>query len=174
MKRLLPVLLLMLMLAVLLLGCGEDINPPDQLPENPDVTEEVSEPFILHPEILVVRGEQADAVEKTAAAELRMGIMEKTGMNLKITTDWTKDENPELAEYEILVGRTIRDISTAQGLGMDDFIIRLIDGKKLVILGEKPNATQNAVNYFLDNCVDENGFTFEEIDMTYDASEELR
>ena len=39
-----------------------------------------------------------------------------------------------MAEYEILVGQTIRDISNPEGIGYEDFCIRVVDGKKLVIL----------------------------------------
>jgi hypothetical protein len=173
MKRLLSVLTILFLLTLALIGCN-DTTPSGPDEPTPDQTETASS-FAIDKEIWVVRGEEASGEEKNAAAALRMGILEKTGVELKITTDWTNDkENLELTEYEILVGNTNREISHAEGLSVGDFIIRLVDGKKLVILGESPEATDDAVAYFLENYVDENGFTFKEIDMTYDASEELR
>ncbi len=164
--------ILMLLLAFILVGCTGEGEPPEG---GDGEIEPPATPFVLREDILIVRGEQAETVEKNAAAALREGILQKTGVDLGITTDWTKDEKPELAEYEILVGRTVRDISTVDGLnlGMGDFIIRLIDGKKLVIIGQNAAATQDAVDYFLEHCIDQNGFTFEDIDMTYDYSKEL-
>ena len=173
MKRLLPIFVVLLLLTLALFGCKDASTPAEDEPTPEDTASAIT--FTIDQDIWVVRGEEAAADEKTAAAELRMGILEKTGVELKITTDWTNDkENLELTEYEILVGRTNREISVAEGLGLGDFIIRLVDGKKLVILGDSPQSTRQAVQYFLENYVDENGFTFGEIDMVYDASEALR
>ena len=164
MKRLLPISAVLLLLTLALFGCKDTPPPTEDEPTPEDTASAIT--FTIDQDIWVVRGEEAAADEKTAAAELRMGILEKTGVELKITTDWTNDkENLELTEYEILVGHTNREISVAEGLGLGDFIIRLVDGKKLVILGDSPQSTRQAVKYFLENYVDENGFTFGEIDM---------
>jgi alpha-galactosidase len=169
-------LILILAMSMLLTACTGSVDQPDEPSlDDEGVSEDPKEPFVLRDDLLIVRGDSAESAEKAAAAELRVGIQEKTGKTLEITTDWVKDKTqPELAEYEILVGQTIRDISNPEGIGYEDFCIRVVDGKKLVILGGSPKATQKAVDYFLENYVDENGFTFEEIDMMYDASEELR
>jgi hypothetical protein len=151
--RKLWIMVLLVLSVALLVSCGGPAKPEEQ-PENEESapTPEDVAPFVLRDDLLIVRGELAEEAEKKAAVALRAGIAEKTGKMPAISTDWTNDkENPELAEYEILVGRTNREISHAEGLDMGDFIIRLVDGKKLVILGESPAATQTAVNYFLEN-----------------------
>ncbi len=161
----------MLLLALLFVGCNNEAELPDET--TAAETEAPKPAFLLSEDILIVRGDTADEAEVKAATTLKKGILEKTGLSLTLTSDWTKAENPELAEYEILVGATIREISSREGLDTGDFAIRLVDGRKLVIIGDSVKGTQRAVEYFLEHYVDENGFTFEELDMVYDSSEAL-
>lgn len=162
---------MVLFTVLLFVGCNDEsgISDVTTAPE----TKAAAPTFVLSEDILIVRGDTAEDIEVKAASTLKKGILEKTGVSLTLTSDWTKSENPELAELEILVGRTVRDISSAEGLDTGDFIIRLVDGKKLVIIGDSAKGTQRAVEYFLEHYVDENGFTFEELDMIYDSSEAL-
>lgn len=176
MKRLLTnVLLLLLALALCLnfVACGPNEEPAPTPDDNEQPEEKPAEPFLLSEKIVIVRGEDADANEKKAAALLKQGILDKTGVELEISTDYYHQPSPDEDGFEILVGKTDREISDSSGLSVGDFYIRLVDGKTLVIIGRDSVDTETAVEYFLEKCMDENGFTFKEIDMKYDATEEL-
>lgn len=187
MKQLLTsVLLLLLTLALCLnfVACGSSEDPapaPDdtdkqpEAPEEPDEKpeEKPAEPFVLSEKIVIVRGEDADANEKKAAAQLKQGILEKTGIELEISTDYYHQPSPDEDGYEILIGKTDREVSNSEGLYVGDFYIRLIDQKQLVIIGNDTVDTLAAVSYFLENYLDPTGFTFKEINIMYDSSEEL-
>ncbi|MBR5797865.1 MAG: hypothetical protein IKY29_02820 [Clostridia bacterium] len=184
MKRLLTNILLLLLALSLCMGlvaCGPKgdptVNPDDENEqpedENEQPEETPAEPFVLSEKIVIVRGEDADANGKKAAAQLKQGILDKTGVELEISTDYYHQPSADEDGFEILVGKTDREMSDNSGLSVGDFYIRLVDGKKLVIIGRDSVDTEKAVGYFLENCMDENGFTFKEIDMKYDATEEI-
>ena len=119
MKRLLTnVLLLLLALALCLnfVACGPNEEPAPTPDDNEQPEEKPAEPFLLSDKIVIVRGEDADANEKKAAALLKQGILDKTGVELEISTDYYHQPSPDEDGFEILVGKTDREMSDPSGL----------------------------------------------------------
>ena len=81
-----------------------------------------------------------------AAVELRKAIVASTGCEIDISTDY---DDP--SAFEIIVGDTNREIfsKVPVDLAINEFVIMHEDGK-LMITGADPDATQKAVEYFID------------------------
>lgn len=104
-------------------------------------------------EYSLVRGENADATTVSSAVKLRKKIEEVTGIKLGISTDFEKENTSFVRrEREILVGNTNRDesLSLYPTLGRKDFLIDF-GTTRISILGGSGEATEQAVDYFIEN-----------------------
>jgi hypothetical protein len=99
---------------------------------------------------VIVRGDNSDKTETEAAVKLRNTLESTYNADFTLTTDWVKAGTQDEAQYEILVGETVRDASTAAltELGDASFVIKAV-GDKIVILGNTPVGTAAAVDYFI-------------------------
>ncbi len=110
------------------------------------------EPYQIDGEYLIIRPDEADKLEVSSAIKLTQSIE-----GITLTTDWVKrGEEVPASGREILVGTTNRpeSIETAEALRVNDFVIKRI-GQRIVILGGSNTATEKAVDYFIENCIDQ-------------------
>ncbi len=138
--RILIFAVLCMMLLPLLCACGGDGEEAKKV-ELASLTDLA--------EYKIVRAENSTDAEKDAMVALNNAIREKTGISLKVSTDYYS------ATKEILVGKTKRQqsLDAAEGLTYNDFVIKQ-DGPKLVIVGGSDKAITDAVNYFIENFID--------------------
>ncbi|MBQ7604300.1 MAG: hypothetical protein IJU75_05035 [Clostridia bacterium] len=112
-------------------------------------------------EYKIVRGENADSLEKSATATLKTAIFDVTGFNITAEDDWhrtTETVNDVRGEHEILVGRTNRPEYGAAKALLDEgkqtdvtrWVIAAI-GEHIVLLGDTAFGTYCAARYFADN-----------------------
>ncbi len=105
-------------------------------------------------EYMLIRGDTAKPDVRTAFSTLYEAIHAKTGVKLKMDTDWA-----EKGEKEILIGNTnreesskaLQDLKDMQILGElvgDGFMIR-VKGKKLIVIGTNDEATVHGVEYLI-------------------------
>ena len=105
-------------------------------------------------EYMLIRGDTAKPDVRTAFSTLYEAIHTKTGVKLKMDTDWA-----EKGEKEILIGNTnreesskaLQDLKDMQILGElvgDGFMIR-VKGKKLIVIGTNDEATVHGVEYLI-------------------------
>ncbi len=87
--------------------------------------------------------------ETKGALLLRKAIMQVTGADITITTDWD-DKSDYSARAEILVGSTNRELSAraTEGLSKKEFRI-LFEGNKIAIAGGSETAVLYGVEYFV-------------------------
>lgn len=101
----------------------------------------------------VIRSDFADSDGVKSAVSVRKRILEATGSELGITTDWEK--NP-VYEHEIIVGKTLRENDGLHidrvALGETGYIIKEENGK-IYIAGGSDKGTALGVEYFLENFV---------------------
>ena len=109
-------------------------------------------------EYKIVYPENPSSVIFTAAQKLRNEIKTATGAELKMQDDFIQagkehDDN----EKEILVGLTNhKQVSEATcELNAKDYVITKID-EKIIITGTNDTSTTKAVNYFVNNLINEN------------------
>ena len=141
MKRFSQLLALLLMLALLLVGCNQSTDTPQDTSttDTPSTTAPVAEGLAIVTDgtanYRIVRGEKAEEGFTDVAIRVRRLIEDATGAKPEITTDWVK-KGAELdhGSLEILVGPTDYSESTEalEGLGYGDYIITKI-GNKIVI-----------------------------------------
>lgn len=173
-------IIILFLTAAFSLGCGSDGSAQDE----PDV-EKLCIAANGASDFWVIRSDFADSDGVKAAVSVRKRILEATGAELGITTDWEK--NP-VYEHEIIVGETLRENDGLQidrvALGETGYIIKEENGK-IYIAGGSEKGTELGVEYFLDNFVSaENGtveipvgferMTYHKYDMSlYIAGEKL-
>lgn len=136
--RLFCLALALLMLTPLLAACNKNGKPVDIVKKGKS-------------DYTIICATKASDAEEAAANKLRDAIEEKTGVKLKIETDFIPD-----GSTQILVGATSRD-ATAAALATireKDFIIAYRQGQ-VVITGGNDDATTRAVNYFIENYINE-------------------
>ena len=116
----------------------------------------------------IIRGEMATQSDIDAAIKLRTAIIDATGAQVGLGTDWVKKgtELPAQA-FEIVVGDTNRPQTvTARTtiLRERDWGIFMTADDRVTITGGSDAATAEAVEYFIANCIDTAGkkITFEE------------
>lgn len=99
----------------------------------------------------VIRPDETSAAISTSAANLYQKIKAKTGVTLKLASDWynTRTENPDLSGPEILVGATNRP-ETAEVLASlpENSYAIVIRNEKLVIVGKTNALTELALYAF--------------------------
>lgn len=144
MKKKILILLALILVLPIVYGCEK--NPY----EGKNVI--VVDPIEDISEYTVIRGENCTENEKDIAVKLRKAIGDVVGQTLKMSTDYTSSSSKE-----ILVGTTTRkeSLEAASGLKLQDFVIKKY-GEKLVIIGGSDAALEAAVDFFLENFVDNN------------------
>ena len=99
----------------------------------------------------VIRPDETSAAISTSAANLYQKIKAKTGVTMKLASDWynTRTENPDLSGPEILVGATNRS-ETAEVLASlpENSYAIVIRNEKLVIVGKTNALTELALYAF--------------------------
>ena len=143
MKKLLAISLALFLMLFLLFSCSVKTDEPKLVP------------FELTEDYQVIRPEVTDERTLKSAIGLRNTIEEGVGKALKLSTDWIGcGEEVPVGTKEILVGGTNRHETTnaAASLRRNDFVIKK-DGERIVILGGSPEATEEAVNFFIEKCI---------------------
>lgn len=143
MKKLLAISLALSFMLFFLFSCSDKTNEPKLVP------------FELTEDYLVIRPEFSDEHTLKSAIGLWNTITEVVGKDLKLSTDWVgRGEEVPVGTKEILVGGTNRPetANAAVSLRRNDFVIKK-DGERIVILGGSPEATEEAVNFFIERCI---------------------
>ncbi|MBQ8509440.1 MAG: hypothetical protein IJ493_05970 [Clostridia bacterium] len=105
-------------------------------------------------EYVIVRPDGGDRVETDAAIKLKNAIEERVGVTLTLTTDWVKrGEEAPTDTKEILIGSTNRPESDITLLYHD--IAVEASEHRVAIIGGSPEATDLAVDWFIENCIAE-------------------
>ncbi|MGN1048218.1 MAG: SGNH/GDSL hydrolase family protein, partial [Eubacteriales bacterium] len=99
----------------------------------------------------IIRSDTSSAEIKAVASELLRTVRSKTGKSLAISTDLAAKN-----ELEIRIGKTNRTPDDAEVLKTLDFSVSF-EEKAVIIRGGTDEATANAMRWFCDNCVTENG-----------------
>lgn len=141
MKRIFISLLALLLLA----GCG---NTTSTDTSSVAPTAELTQINNIKDYTIIMPTDRDDAV-KEAVMALRDALGKVIGDTMPFSTD--KKESTDEA-YEILVGATTRAQSNL-GLKYDDYTVKL-DGNKIVIAGGSYSATVEAVDWFIQKCID--------------------
>jgi len=106
----------------------------------------------------IVRADKCSKELSSAVAKFRTHLEDTFGYKFDINTDWSKDGKYDSSTFEILIGDT-KYTETAQvkeALGDNDFAI-VKKGNKIVITGIDDNATQDALNYFVNDMISFDG-----------------
>lgn len=139
-------IIILILMATFSLGCGSDGSAQDE----PDV-EKLCVAADGMSDFWVIRSDFADSDGVKSAVSVRKRILEATGAELGITTDWEK--NP-VYEHEIIVGKTLRENDGLHidrvALGETGYIIKEENGK-IYIAGGSDKGTALGVEYFLEN-----------------------
>lgn len=108
-------------------------------------------------EYTIIRGEEATQSDIDQAIRLRQAIVEGTGVNIQLGTDWVKRGVEVPADgLEIVVGDTNRPQTVdarENQLRERDWGI-FFSGSRVTITGGSDEATAEAVEYFIANCID--------------------
>lgn len=160
-KKIISALLLIAMLSMLFVGCGDNDNGASQTSSNVDNIFSTADVVFIDADkesvYSIVRPENE---YMTFTSRVFKQLKEKAGVVAKQLDDSSDGTD----KYEILVGETNRpETATAKKYLIDnfggrvgDFIVCTID-KKIVILGMSEMSTEKAVQYFLDNYVKADG-----------------
>lgn len=159
-SKILSLLLSAILLLFALCACKDTSDNADtNNTENKGVNTEMSE--IQNPKELeeitdfssyrIVRSDTSSDAEKDALVALHTAIRKKTGVLLNVATDYSPEQ-----KYEILVGKTNRSQSAdaAEGLAYADYVIKQV-GNSIVIVGGSNPATATAVDFFIENYINE-------------------
>ncbi len=155
--RLLAVFLLVFATVIALGSCGgnKDDNGGNNddtgdAVENNNVVTLTPDEALSYADYKIVRADKAGDTIKGAASMLRDKVKELTGTAPKLGTDFDG-----AVDKEILVGNTKRLSDNSLLLGRF-MIVR--EGNKIAILGGSDEAVLEGVNYFIENCMSENGY----------------
>lgn len=173
---LLSLLLALVTLLTAFAGCGKagDGEGTTEVPTEEQTTPPPAEVILASngtTQYTVVRSENADDTEKSAAIKVRSTITDVTGASIGIQDDWYNARNGETLpekNFEILVGATNR-VETANALAeirQRDWIITFANDR-VVITGGCSSATAEAVDYFLATYVDAASKTVKLLDNTH-------
>ncbi|NLK39282.1 MAG: hypothetical protein GX303_03400 [Clostridiales bacterium] len=152
-KTILALLCLVLLISCVACGGGDpalssestDENSPD---ENPSSVQIISEGTALYQ---IVRADEAGKDVKEVVSAFHRKIKEKTGVELKIKTDWLgRGEERDPGAKEILIGITNYEESqrVLDSINYNDYAIK-IEGSKIVIIAHNTTMLQRAVNYYV-------------------------
>ncbi|MBE6570762.1 MAG: hypothetical protein E7656_00755 [Ruminococcaceae bacterium] len=106
----------------------------------------------------IVRAENAPGSVLNACMNLKNTILDVTGVELEVKSDFEKAGHPEFQrqDHEILIGHTNREETDSAAKIVErarDFVI-LQEGTRLAILAKSDAYVEDAVNYFIENYVD--------------------
>ena len=153
--------------ALILLGAVGCTNTPAGDSETtlpPETTAPVQKTLVLAEDVgtdyVVLRAETGSDAEVDQAIRVRKAIAEAIGVDLDMGTDWVRSAaDIPAAAHEIVVGRTNRPQSVAaleNDLLPRDWGIYFTDGR-VTIIGGTDEATEDAVDYFLESLLDAEG-----------------
>ncbi len=154
MKKRIPLLLLCIFLVISLASCGgnnNDNKPTYNTLEIPNWQNYV----ITYPS-------DASATISDAFKTLSDAITEKYGVSLRISDDFMiPGEEAPVGTLEILVGETNRQesVTTRADIKSNDYVIKF-EGNRLVIIGGSEATTVEAVNYYVENLLGDNGLLY--------------
>ncbi len=153
MKKICLMLLALLCLGALLIGCESDPNTTET-PTESGVADDGLYPVA---DAIVIRPTKALNIILYAGQSVNSSLTSLCGKNIQLKDDFlSPSEKPDPNSYEILIGETNRDASTAaaQALAGEQFAYYIgRTGSKIVIVGTTPEMTVTGVEYFLDSCV---------------------
>jgi hypothetical protein len=151
--RPLVLVLLAAMLITTLLACG----PGKQPDEKEELIQMIENGAMTY---TVIRADGASAQVRSTAVRLCAAIKEKTGLKqVPIKDDYVNRDEPVPTDtLEILVGMTNREESIAahSQLSENQYIISVVNNR-LVIIGYDEDATEEAVEYFITNILEQRG-----------------
>ncbi len=156
MKKQLLALLLLLATVISLVACNKDGTHSDSEGE----TEPAAPHSVISIEELkkytIIRPEHTDSQLTNIIGVLRQEILDYTGVDLKIKTDFYREgfDGLEMGEYEILVGETNREesIDYLSSIRYSDYGYKFY-GKKLVIAGQNERNSLLAVRKFVNDVI---------------------
>ena len=154
-KRIGGIFLVAVMLLLALSACtgsGEE--------EEEDTTESVQPTIVSVEDVAsytIVRGDDADEETIAAASKLYSALARKYGVRMKFDTDYLKKgESVPTGVKEILVGETNRPESV--GVRWSDYRIAATEDK-IVIGGGNGESVAKGVDWFIANCIGDEGLT---------------
>jgi len=108
-------------------------------------------------EYVVIRAEKADEATMDLVVSLRVAIEENCGCNIKIASDWVRSESDiDPSAKEILVGNTNRPETKEVLDTLEENSWAVVDkGNKIVICANNSALLTTAVQWFMDNCINE-------------------
>ena len=115
----------------------------------------------------IVRSDVDHYGELDCSKTLQAAIQESIGIKLALKTDWYKENMGTPPQpHEILMGTTNREETAAleeswRPNGALDWTVRL-SGEKILIYGGSESALEQAVAYFIENCIVEGTVVMEE------------
>lgn len=144
-------------------ACGPKDDPAGNTDGIPMPTEDIKIAEGGSTSFNVVRGEYAEAYEKTAAQSVLSHIKDNAKIEMSFSDDWVDESRGVVEnECEILVGRTNREesIRVYQNLRADDYAVTVIN-KKVIIAALTEEKLNEAVAYFIEKLqVSEGAATF--------------
>ena len=147
-KKYIVIALLAMTALIALAGCDDSTPAAQNQPEIAGLITDGRSPYAI------VRPDVSTQAEIDAAIRLRQAILDATGVELELKTDFVREGSDEFSvgEYEILVGSTNRAESEAasSGLRTGDWTVART-GTKIVLLSDEKLA--DAVDYFIANYV---------------------
>lgn len=156
-KTYIPVLILLCMSMLLsscLSGAKSKNTSADSTNEQTDIVPTETYPIS---KVTVIRPYQTHHLVISASQRMNSTLSNLTGAKIQIKDDFISQNNqPDPSAYEILIGDTNREESSAAKDKLNDkefayYIGR--EGNKIVIVGTTPEMTVQGVQYFLDTCV---------------------
>ena len=154
-KKIISLVLALLILSVTLVGCKKSEGEGEG-----EQTGAQKEVFISSDEITeytVIRADDADEETTSAASKLYLELKKRFGDKITFTTDFAKSESDIPTDTkEILVGLTNRAESV--GVRYLDFGIGY-KNDRIIVNGGSAVAVSEAVDYFIANCISDNGVT---------------
>ncbi len=147
MKKLLPLLLLLLTVAALLPSCQEK-EPPEPPKNKVTIVSPDGSPFAI------VRPDVASESVTSSMTYLRKCVRTALNYEMEVATDFVmRGEEIPTDTYEILIGLTNRPESEAARAGLQDcqFSISFPSANRIVLIGYDDLGTKKAVEYFVEN-----------------------
>ncbi len=150
---------LALMTVLVMASCTGETDSPEGT-TTPEVTEPEPDPITVFADgatqYKLIRPDETSDEVINAFVALGNAMNQRYGNAFSLDTDFEKPgfDVANRHQYEIVVGPTNREESVAalDGLTYSEALIR-VDGTRLVIIGGNDDATVEAVNYFIENCL---------------------
>lgn len=164
MKKLLSFLTLLMSVLLILASCnGTEGDMTTESPAESETSEPAAPDLKIvsggETEYIIVRPESASDELTAAFVALRNAINDKYGIKIDLKDDFLMP-GTEPSQYEILVGHTSREESSAaiEGIGYNDSIITVV-GEKVILSGGNEEAAARAVYAFIEKYLSEGELT---------------